>query len=214
MESNPPSRNNALPREFSEEELTRFVRLSRAAYRREDDRLRSDYDRSLPFADAVLANRWDRAERLGFSPGAGLYDSALVFGDVTVGASTWIGPGVVLDGSGGPLRIGAFCSIAAGVHIYTHDTVLWALSGGAAPPQRAPVSIGDCCYIGPQSVVRAGVVIGRQCVVGANSFVKDPLPDRTVAAGSPARIIGRVTGEGVDARVTIDAGVGKDRSSG
>ena len=50
---------------------------------------------------------------------------------VTVGAGTWIGPNTLLDGTGG-LSIGASCSISAGVQIYTHDSVMWALSGGTA----------------------------------------------------------------------------------
>jgi UDP-3-O-[3-hydroxymyristoyl] glucosamine N-acyltransferase len=39
-----------------------------------------------------------------------------VFGDVAVGARTWIGPFVMLDGSAGP-EIGASCSISSGAHI-------------------------------------------------------------------------------------------------
>src|SRR3982750_1585315 len=92
--------------------------------------------RSLPLGDLV-ADRWARARALGFGEGTSVYDSALVLGDVRVGERTWIGPQTVLDGSGG-LTIGSTCSISAGVHIYTHDTVRWALSGGVAPYERAP----------------------------------------------------------------------------
>ncbi len=87
------------------------------------------WDRDLPF-DELLFDRWERARSLGFGEGASIYHSALVYGDVVVGPSTWIGPFTLLDGSGG-LRIGRNCSISAGVHIYSHDTVKWALSGGA-----------------------------------------------------------------------------------
>jgi acetyltransferase-like isoleucine patch superfamily enzyme len=90
------------------------------------------------------------------------------------------------------------------VHIYTHDTVLWALSGGNAPTARASVKIGDCVYIGSQSVIAAGVTIGSRCVVGANSFVNRDVPDGVIVGGSPARRLGRVVGAGADVRLEFD----------
>lgn len=165
-----------------------------------DDELRARWDRSLPLGDA-LGDRWARAERLGFGAGASVYDSVAVFGDVEVGEHTWIGPWCLLDGSGGPLRIGAWCSISAGVHLYTHDTVARSLSLGVADRATGPVVIGDGCHLGAQSVIRHGVTIGRRCVIGANSFVNRDVPDATVVAGSPARPVGLVRGEGAESFV-------------
>lgn len=51
---------------------------------------------------------------------------------------------------------------------------------------------GDGRHIGAQSILAAGVTIGSQCVIGANSFVKSDVPDQSIAAGSPALVIGRV----------------------
>ncbi len=152
--------------------------------------MRRRWHRDLPLNE-LLGDRWLRAERAGFGTGASVYDSCCIFGDVTVGAGTWIGPFTILDGSGG-LRIGSHCSISSGVMIYTHDSVHWALSGGKLEPDRAPVAIGDRCYIGSQVVVAKGVTIGERCVVGAGSFVNRDLPPLSIAAGVPARIIGRV----------------------
>lgn len=148
------------------------------------------YRRTLPLADYVV-DRWEKARELGFGEGASIYDSALVLGDVTVGRNTWIGPSVVLDGSGG-LRIGSHCSISAGVQIYSHDTVRWAVSGGTAAPERAPTAIGDNCYIGPNTVVAKGVRIGDGCIIGANSLVLDDVPSGSKAWGTPCRVIARV----------------------
>ncbi len=139
--------------------------------------------RTLPLGDYVV-DRWEKAALLGFGPGASIYDSSLVIGDVTVGEGTWIGPFTVLDGSGG-LRIGSFCSISAGVHIYTHDSVQWALSGGQAPYPKAPTRIGDRCYIGPHTVVAMGVSIGDGCVIGAHSLVTQDIPPGVKAFGTP-----------------------------
>ncbi len=108
-----------------------------------------------------------------------------------MGKETWIGPFTVLDGRGG-LKIGSFCSISTGVHLYSHDTVQWALTGGRAKERRAPTKIGDCCYLGAMTIVNRGVTIGDHCVIGANSFVKKNIPPFSIAAGNPARILGRV----------------------
>lgn len=146
--------------------------------------------RGLSFGDEIV-DRWEKAAALGFGAGSSVYDSALVFGDVRVGANTWIGPHTVLDGSGG-LVIGDTCSISAGVQIYTHDSVKWALSAGKAPYEQAPVTIGSHTYIGPQTIVTKGVTIGRHCLVGANSVVNKDLPDYAIAYGTTCRIVGRV----------------------
>ncbi|GDY11464.1 acetyltransferase [Planctomycetota bacterium] len=154
------------------------------------ERMQGRWQRDLPLNELV-GDRWQRASRLGFGEGASIYDSACVFGQVAVGAHTWIGPFTVLDGSGG-LRIGHHCSISSGVMIFSHDTVAWAVSGGRQPAARAPVAIGDRCYIGSQTVIAKGVTIGDGCVIGACSFVNRDLPSGSLAYGSPARISGRV----------------------
>lgn len=158
------------------------------ARRREVD---ARFRRTLPFGDYVV-DRWEKARELGFGEGASVYDSVVVLGDVQVGAQTWIGPFVVLDGSGG-LVIGSHCSISAGVQVYSHDSVAWAASGGQAAYARAPTRIGDRCYIGPHTVVAKGVTIGDGCIVGAHSLVLADLPPGSKAHGVPARVVGPVT---------------------
>ncbi|MGQ9581832.1 MAG: acyltransferase [Armatimonadota bacterium] len=152
--------------------------------------MRERWKRDLPF-DEILFDRWERAKSLGFGEGSSIYHNSYVYGDVRVGKNTWIGPYTLLDGSGG-LTIGDYCSISAGVHIYTHDTVKWAVSGGKAEYERAPVKIGNCCYIGSQTVITKGVTIGDHCVIGACSFVDRDIPPFTVAFGRPCRPVGRV----------------------
>ena len=154
------------------------------------------YLRSLPLADYVV-DRWEKARELGFGEGSSIYDSVLVLGDVHVGTNTWVGPFVVLDGSGG-LTIGSNCSISAGVQIYSHDSVAWALSGRTADYQHAATSIGDNCYIGPNVVVAKGVRIGTGCVIGAQSLVLGDIPDGSKAYGTPCRVVGPATPETPD----------------
>lgn len=178
-----------------------FSAALRELYLARDRELRENYHRSLGFGDAMF-DRWERARTLGFGKGASIYNSAVVLGDVAVGEQSWIGPYVILDGSGGGISIGRYCSISASVHIYTHDTMHWALSGGVLPFRKAAVRIGDYCYIASQCVIAAGVTIGNRCVVASNAFVNDDVPDNTVVGGTTARPIGRVIGEG--ASVTVE----------
>jgi acetyltransferase-like isoleucine patch superfamily enzyme len=174
-------------REARSEDLVQEIR---ALYERLRAEMQSRWQRDLPFEE-LLFDRWERARHLGFGKGASVYHNSYVYGDVRVGEHTWIGPFTLLDGTGG-LRIGSYCSISSGTQVYTHDTVAWALSGGALGYEYAPVTIGDCCYIGSQSVIAKGVTIGEHVLVGACSFVNRDLPPYSVAAGTPARVIGTV----------------------
>jgi acetyltransferase-like isoleucine patch superfamily enzyme len=149
------------------------------------------WERLLPFNE-MLIDRWDKARRLGFGEGTSTYDSALVFGDVKIGKLVWIGPFTILEGSGGGIVIGDYCSISAGVQIYTHDSVKWAVSGGKIEYEKAATHIGNCVYIGPLSIISKGVKIGNHCIIGAFSYVDKDIPDFSIVRGQPAKNVGKV----------------------
>ncbi len=162
----------------------------RSFWRDRQRQVNEQWNRTLPFGDYIVDRR-EKARALGFGEETTIYDSALVIGKVAVGEHTWIGPYTLLDGSGG-LTIGSYCSISAGVQIYTHDTVRWAVSGGRAEAERAPTHVGSRCYIGPNTIIAKGVSIGDGCVIGANSLVLQDIPAGSKAFGSPCRVSGRV----------------------
>lgn len=152
--------------------------------------VKEKWDRNLPFADELF-DRWERAKFLGFGENSSVYDSCLIIGSVKVGKNTWIGPFTVLDGSGG-LEIGDNCSISSGVQIYSHDSVNWALSGGIVPYEKNSVKIGNCCYIGPQSIISKGVKIGDHSLIGAQCLVNSNIPNNSIVFGVPGKICGTV----------------------
>lgn len=164
--------------------MTILDELMRIFKQRRDDK-KNRFNRVLPFGEYVV-DRWEKARYLGFDEGSSIYDSALVFGEVKVGRNTWIGPFTILDGSGG-LTIGDNCSISAGVQIYSHDSVRWAMSGGKEDYEYAQTVIEDNCYIGPNTVIVKGLRIGSGSVVGANSYVDKSWPKGSQIAGNPAK---------------------------
>lgn len=142
----------------------------------------------MSFGDYFI-DRFEKAKVLGFGDGTSVYDNVLILGDVKVGKNCWIGPNVVLDGSGG-LNIGDNCSISAGVQIYSHDSIDWAISGGKEDYQYNKTKIGNNVYIAPNVVIQKGISIGDKVIIGANSFVNKDIPSNSKAYGSPIEIKG------------------------
>jgi len=167
-------------------EITKKIETLKKLYETLRVDMQNKFQRDLPLVE-LLFDRWERSETLGFGKRTSIYHSSYVYGDVIVGENTWIGPFTILDGTGS-LKIGSFCSISAGVQIYTHDSVKWAITGGKASYEHAPVRIGDRCYIGPNTVVSKGVSIGDESIIGAGSLVLSDIPPKSKAWGCPAKI--------------------------
>jgi acetyltransferase-like isoleucine patch superfamily enzyme len=163
-----------------------FLKVFIIGIRAEKKKLRTRHHRTLSIPE-YLNDRWEKAKELGFGDGSSIYDSALVFGDVSVGKNTWIGPNVILDGSGG-LSIGDDCDISAGVQIYTHDTVERHSKKGFTGSTLESVVIKSNTYIGPNTVISKGVEIGHNVIIGANSFVHKSIPDNVKVFGNPCVI--------------------------
>lgn len=162
------------------------------------DYTKKRYNRVNPFVEDLF--EWEEKGRFFGGKNVTIYDSTTITGDVEIGDNTWIGTFCSINGTGG-LKIGKFCSISTGVRILTHDTVKWALSGGKCEYEYAPVSIGDYCFIGVETVVLKGVRIGEHCLVAANSLVTKSFPNNSIIAGMPARKIGKVIVENDDVRL-------------
>ncbi len=103
---------------------------------------------------------------VGIAPGAFIS----VRGSVSIGSSTIFGPGVKLFSEN---------------HIFTDTETPIYLQGAT----RQGITIGEDCWIGAGVSVLDGVTIGNGCVVAAGAVVNKDLPDYSIAAGVPARII-------------------------
>lgn len=169
-----------MPRENLLDEL-------KETYRNMRNEMMRKFERHVSFGD-LISDRWETAKAYGFGEESSCYDNVLIKGEVSVGRHTWIGPNCILDGVGG-LTIGDYCSVSAGVQIYTHDTVNWSISLGVEPGDLSSVTIGNGVYLGPNAVVEKGVTIGDRAVIGAMSFVNRDVPPGSRVWGCPAKVI-------------------------
>ena len=136
----------------------------------------------------LLMDRDDTARFYGFGEGTTCYDNVLILGEVSVGKNTWIGPNVILDGSGG-LEIGDFVSISAGTQIYSHTSIAQSTTQGLESIDRHSTKIGNGVYIGPNAVIQMGVKIGDGAIIGALSLVNQDVPAGVRAFGVPIRLL-------------------------
>lgn len=74
-----------------------------------------------------------------------------------------------------------------------------------AMTEARPIVIGAGTWLGINVVVLPGVTIGTGCIVGANSVVTRDLPDYSVAAGAPARVLRSGRPEADAARSSLEA---------
>lgn len=84
------------------------------------------------------------------------------------------------------IKIGRNAKIADMTYIY--DTNFHEVSPDM-PVKHAPVSIGNNVWIGAFSLILPGAVIGDYSVVAAGSIVTGEIPAKSLAAGSPAKMI-------------------------
>jgi acetyltransferase-like isoleucine patch superfamily enzyme len=111
---------------------------------------------------------------------------------VRIGDRCLIGKG---SGIVGHLAVSIGNDVWTGHHVYITDQnhgyedVALPISRQTQPER--PVVIGNGSWLGHGAIVLPGAAIGDHVVVAAGSVVTGTLPDRCVAAGTPARVVRR-----------------------
>lgn len=93
----------------------------------------------------------------------------------------------------GMVRIGDNCQFAPNVGFYTAGHPVHPATRNSLYEYGFDITIGDNVWIGANSVVLPGVTIGSNTVIGAGSVVNRSIPEWSVAAGNPCRVIRSIT---------------------
>ena len=149
----------------------------------------------------VIIRSWVRMDVLPFNPFS-IGDNSMVedfttinngVGEVRIGNNSLIGLGNVIIG---PITVGnnvilAQNIVASGLNHNYADIRQPIHQQGVSV---APIVIEDDCWIGANTVITAGVTIGKHCVIAAGAVVTKSIPPYSVAVGNPARVIKQYDG--------------------
>jgi acetyltransferase-like isoleucine patch superfamily enzyme len=118
---------------------------------------------------------------------------------ITIKDNVFIGHYSILDGIGG-IEIGKGAVLSAWVGVFTHSAhIAIRLYGNHyteihESEKKAyhvkPVKIGKYVFIGAQSLILPGVVIGDGAIISAGSIVKENVDMFSRVSGNPAKVIG------------------------
>lgn len=97
--------------------------------------------------------------------------------------STEIGKGTVIAYGGIGVVIHKRAKIGCNCVIESNVTI-----GGRLNKKEVPI-IGDNVMIGTGARVLGDITIGSNCIIGANAVVISNVPDNSIVAGVPARIL-------------------------
>lgn len=109
---------------------------------------------------------------------------------IRIGERCNIGRGGSLVGRVG-ITIGDDVTIAPDLYVTDHNHAYDDVDVPIARqwPHEAPVSIGSGSWIGAGVVILPGTTIGEHVTVAAGSVVRGDVPDRSVVAGVPGRVV-------------------------
>lgn len=127
-------------------------------------------------------------------PSAFVHPTAVLIGDVIIGARCYIGPLASLRGDFGAIRIhdGANVQDCCVMHAFPgHDAIVSTDGHIGHGAILHGCVIGENALIGMNSVIMDGAEIGQCSIVAAQSFVKAGaiLPARSLIAGTPAKVM-------------------------
>lgn len=104
---------------------------------------------------------------------------------------------VVFNTMCGPIKIGhntAFgdnVMVLTGKHMNISESKEHNVELHRVPASGREISIGDGCFIGAGAIIIGPVTIGNHSVVAAGAVVTKDVPERSMVAGVPAKIIRR-----------------------
>ena len=101
-----------------------------------------------------------------------------IYGNINWSTEPWI------------ITLGRNVHITDGVKFLTHDggTLLFRKDVPDLEITK-PITVGNDVYFGNNAIILPGVHIGNRVVIAAGAIVTKDIPDNSVVAGAPARVI-------------------------
>jgi len=132
--------------------------------------------------------------------GEGVYlaRTAIVLGDVTIGAHSSVWYGAVLRGDINRIVIGHHSNIQDNAVLHLADDFPCLIGNWTTVGHGAIVhacKVGDEVLVGMGTVILDGVVVGKQSIIGARALVKQgmKIPPGSLVVGVPARVLRKLT---------------------
>ena len=112
-------------------------------------------------------------------------------GSLIIGEDTHIQPRCQFSAYKGSIKIGSNVQIApfCAFYPYNHKFEVNKTIKDQSLSTKGDIVIEDDAWIGFGVIVLDGVRIGKGAVIGAGSVVRDSMPDYSIAAGIPARVV-------------------------
>jgi len=137
-----------------------------------------------------------KTPRLG--KGVYLARTAVVLGDVTIGAHSSVWYGAVLRGDINRIAVGHHTNIQDNAVLHLAEELPCILGNWVTVGHGAIVhasTVGDEVLVGMGAVILDGAVIGKQSLIGARALVKQgmKIPPGSLVLGSPAKVVRKLS---------------------
>lgn len=128
----------------------------------------------------------DGGRRISVGDNTKILRGAEILGPVTIGSSCFINRDAYIRAEttiGDNVAMGPFCRLITDSH---H---IGTANRRAGKNKTDPIRIGKGTWIGASVTILGGVTVGSGCVIAAGSMVTKDVPDNTIVAGVPAKIV-------------------------
>lgn len=132
---------------------------------------------------------WAKRIAKEFGSGVNVERYAKFSPELSIGDNSGIGINACING---PVRIGRDVMMGQDVIVYTtrhNDDRTDIPMKKQGMKEVSPVIIGDDVWIGGRVIILPGVTIGKGSIIGAGAVVSRDIPEYSVAAGVPARVV-------------------------
>jgi carbonic anhydrase/acetyltransferase-like protein (isoleucine patch superfamily) len=132
--------------------------------------------------------------------GQGVYlaSTAVVLGDVTLGAHSSVWYGAVLRGDINRIVVGHHTNVQDNAVLHLADDYPCVLGNWVTVGHSAVVhacQVGDEVLVGMGAIILDGAVIGKQSIIGAKALVTQgtKIPPGSLVLGAPAKVVRELT---------------------